>query len=106
MVLKGEGGFQNDAEFVGKTVVSSMVRVRLPALVRVGLVPMKRSSVLSLSLREFCCIHVFIAEARINNMGQRWVEGFCAEVDLCVISIAVEVKVEVMEDLTKGGGCK
>ena len=35
-------------------------------------------------------------------MGQRWVEGFCAEVDLCVISIAVEVKVEVMEDLTKG----
>ena len=36
-------------------------------------------------------------------MGQRWVEeGFGAEVDLCVIGIAVEVKVEVTEDLTKG----
>ena len=35
-------------------------------------------------------------------MGQRWVEeGFGAELDLGVICIAVEVKVEVMEDLTK-----
>ena len=70
MVLKGEGGFQNDAEFVGKTVVSSMVR--MPTLVRVGLVPMKRSSVLSLSLREFCCINVFIAERQESII---WVRG-------------------------------
>lgn len=36
-------------------------------------------------------------------MGQRWVgERLGAEINLCVISVAVEIKVEVAEDLTKG----
>jgi hypothetical protein len=37
-------------------------------------------------------------------VGQRWVEErFGAEVDLGVICIAVEVKVDVIEDLAKRG---
>lgn len=37
------------------------------------------------------------------DVGERWVvRGVGAEVDLSVVSIAVEVQVEVMKDLTEG----
>ena len=52
------------------------------------------------SLRKLCCIQVFNVAG--FNAGQRCVEeGFGAQVDLGVFGVAVEVEIEVAEDLTK-----
>lgn len=51
----------------GVMVVSSMVRVMGPVLLRVDLVPIRRSSVLSqLSLRKLWVSQVFIADIQVS----------------------------------------
>lgn len=71
MVVKGEGGVQDDAKVAcvgGKTVVSI---ARLLALAKVDLVPMSRSSVLLMfSLRKCCCSHVLLQRKGIQCGSQ------------------------------------
>ena len=67
----------------------SMVSEMGPVLFRVDLVPMRRSSVLSLlSLRKFCNNHVFIVEMQVSM--------------LLMGGVTVEVQVEFADDVTKG----
>ena len=97
MGVKGAGGVQEDIKGVclGGGRDSGV-------LVRVDLVPMRRSSVfITVELEDVLLHPRFYCRGRIQCGSEVVEEGFGAEVDLGGIGIAVDVKVKVTEDATK-----
>lgn len=80
-----------------------MLMKQLPALDKVTLVPMRRTSDLLLfSLRQFDENQVFISQRQSERGWVWWIGGFRRKVELWVICTATEIDVQFAKDMAKG----